>query len=191
MGAENIGHRGGMSTLGERLRYAIGMRESSAEQLDLALGKKKYVAYIANGRTTSPGYDVVVQLAKLLDVDHEWLAVGEGPSPTRSSSAAAKALAAGAAPFFRLDPDWPAELEKAREHRPGHIPERFLVEAGDAIVPGFRPTWPLILKVAELLWTAETSGAQRDGAMPPSGHTMPESPSSTTNTARRPGRRQG
>ncbi len=176
MGAENFGQRVAMGTLAERLRYAIDLRSISADQLDRDLGKSKYVAYIANGRTVSPSYDVVVQLAKLLDVDHEWLAAGEGPAPIKTSSAASRSASA---PLFRLDANWEVELEKARGHRPDHVPDRFLVEAGDAVVPGLRPTWSLILKVAELLWTAETSGAAREIATPPSGHTVAEPPSST------------
>ena len=177
----DLRQRDGVSTLAERLKFAIAMRRTSADALDAKLTppRKKYTAYVANGRRENPGHETVRQLAVLLDVDLAWLSAGEGPDPTPDYSAAARSTAYVPAPVWRRDPAWAVERDMAIQHKPDALPLQYIEEMGDAVIAGGRrPTWPLILDVAKACWLADVMATQRSTVPPQSGVTSRDEPAS-------------
>ncbi len=79
------------ATLGERLTFAMALRGTTANAIDVALKKNRYTAYIANGRTINPGLEALEQMANHLDVDCAWLAFGKGDLPVARAPVRASA----------------------------------------------------------------------------------------------------
>ncbi|MBR2881599.1 MAG: helix-turn-helix transcriptional regulator [Prevotella sp.] len=64
-----------MSTLAERIRFAMDMRGMTQADLARATGiATSNVAYIVNGDVKNPRFDSVVKIARALDVSLEYLA---------------------------------------------------------------------------------------------------------------------
>ena len=67
--------RKNMSTLAERIRFAMDMRGMTQADLARATGiATSNVAYIVNGDVKNPRFDSVVKIARALDVSLEYLA---------------------------------------------------------------------------------------------------------------------
>lgn len=74
-----------MSDLSDRLQQARNARGLSARALSLSSGlTDSVVGQIERGEIRSPRSDVVVALAKALDVDAGWLLAGEGRGPAEA-----------------------------------------------------------------------------------------------------------
>ena len=64
-----------MSTLAERIQFAMDMRGMSQADLARATGiATSNIAYIVNGKVKDPRFDSVVRIARALDVSLEYLA---------------------------------------------------------------------------------------------------------------------
>jgi len=64
-----------MSTLAERIRFAMEMRGMTQADLARATGMNtSNIAYIVTGQTKDPRFDSVVKIARALDVSLEYLA---------------------------------------------------------------------------------------------------------------------
>lgn len=61
-----------------RLLAGLLSQTSLAEKAGVS---KKYVSYIENGHSSSPGYGAVKKLAVAISVDPDWLWTGEGTTP--------------------------------------------------------------------------------------------------------------
>lgn len=64
-----------MSTLAERIQFAMEMRGMTQADLARATGiATSNIAYIVNGEVKNPRFDSVVKIARALDVSLEYLA---------------------------------------------------------------------------------------------------------------------
>jgi transcriptional regulator with XRE-family HTH domain len=69
-----------MNTLGERLKSVLNEKNLSNEKAGMIAGvTKQAIASIVNGETQDPKSTVIYQLCKHLNVNMEWLLLGNGP----------------------------------------------------------------------------------------------------------------
>ena len=145
----------------ERLKLAMKLRDIGVNELDAALGRERYISNLIR-RGSTPEAANIKLIAEALRVDYGWLFEGDGPAPKLGDGPPPDRHEV--APFLRLDPAWPVELEIARARLPQRIPVTYLESAGDAVVPGCAVSADLILRMAEVLWIMASSSAAPETA---------------------------
>ena len=167
MAVAELRQRGQVKTLGERLRLAIDVRGVGVNELDEAIGRSRYVSKIVNDHRKPRG-DVLLAIAKRLQIDPAWLVTGEGIAPTSEDDLSVREDA-GPAPIWRRDPAWATERDLALARRADLLPERYIEEVGEMNMTRHRrPTSSLILRFAEACWLDDLAEQQRVAAAPQS-----------------------
>jgi hypothetical protein len=123
-----IQHHRGMRTLGERLLYAIQLRDIGFNELDRAIGQGSgYTSRLVRDLKERPDVFLINKIARELHVDFEWLVSGRGPVP----------VAEGRPVAYRPLCEYPGferALAEAKEHYRS-IPAEIWERVAHAVLP--------------------------------------------------------
>ena len=74
-----------VKTLGERLQHAMRLRQTGANQVDIAIGKKGHGYTSRLAKRKRPDAAEIHKIADFLKVRYEWLHFGRGRCSSRSN----------------------------------------------------------------------------------------------------------